>query len=207
MSKATTVVRFPSRIGAATDNESSRFALGSVKVEGNGERVWASATDGRIAASVLCEGHTDEARLVPAELVPRTKKAMKDGSAEVERNGQWENQAGKIVKQDVDGRFPYVQEHYPAVDGDDVVCLCIDAQLLLNLANALGIDGCDHGVTLLIRPPKEGELVDRGIGVLGPEGLGLLMPLGSDRFGPPQAPKKDQYEAKRRDFIAATRGE
>ena len=206
-SQATTAVTFPSRIGAATDNESSRFALGAVKIDGNAERVWASATDGRIAASVLCEGHTDESRLVPAELVPRTKKAMRDGSAQVERNGQWENQAGKIVEQDVEGRFPRVDECYPAVDGDDVICLNIDAQLLLNLANALGIDDCDHGVTLFIRPPKEGELVDMGIAVLGPKGFGLLMPLHSDRFGPPQAPRKDQYEAKRRDFIAATRGE
>ena len=91
MSKSTTVVTFPSRIGAATANESSPFALASFKIEGNDKRVWSSATDCRIAASVLWEGHTDETRLVPAELVPRTKKAMCDGSATVERNGQCDN--------------------------------------------------------------------------------------------------------------------
>ena len=201
MSKATTVVRFPSRIGAATDNESSRFALGSVKVEGNGERVWASATDGRIAASVLCEGHTDESRLVPAELVPRTKKAMRDGSAQVERNGQWENQAGKAVSQDVEGRFPYVQEHYPEVY-EDAICLTIDPDLLMKVATALTRDGDFQyrGVTLFIRPPREGSQVDTGVAVLGAEGIGCVMPLRAD-----DSVKK--YREKYSDFRRANRGE
>ncbi len=201
-SEVKAAVTFPTRIGVATDKESSRFALGSVQIVGNDKRVWASATDGRIAASVLCEGHTDETRLVPAELVPRTKKAMYDGSAQVERNGQWENQAGKVVKQEVDGRFPHCEEHYPKVDGDDVVCLCIDAQLLLNLATALGTNDCERGVVLFIRPPKKGELVDTGTAVLGPEGIGVIMPL---RYG--SQPAREQYEAKYQDFRKATRGE
>ena len=201
MSETITLVTFPTRIGVVTDNESSRFALGSVKIEGNAERVWASATDGRCAASVLCKGHTDESRLVPAELVPSTKKAMRDGSAEVERNGQWENRAGKAVSQDVEGRFPYVQEHYPEVY-KDAICLTIDPTLLMKVATALTRDGDfqDRGVTLFIRPPREGSQVDTGVAVLGAEGIGCVMPLRADD-------SVKQYREKYSDFRRANRGE
>ena len=201
-------VVFPTRIGAVVDDEQNRFALGAVRVDGNSDRVWASATDGRVIACVRCEGHTDQSRLVPNAMVPATKKAMGDGSTKVQYSSVWVN--GAMAREDDNKeakRFPNTEDNLPDGTGEDVIVLKINPDLLASLYAALHRDDdqAELGLTLFIRPPSRGQIVDMAVGVRGPEGIGVIMPIGYGKDRP--VDEVGLYEEAYKDYRKAVRGE
>lgn len=109
----------------ATDNESSRYALGAVLVEVKGDTVTFVATDGRRLSSVTCEHDLavdDSQTLVPARamaLIAKLAANAGDASVQLEATGNeviatvWD---ATITARLVDGRFPRWRDVLPERD-------------------------------------------------------------------------------------------
>lgn len=109
----------------ATDNESSRYALGAVLVEVKGDTVTFVATDGRRLSSVTCEHDLavdDSTTLVPARamaLIAKLAGNAGDASVQLEATGNeviatvWN---ATITARLVDGRFPKWRDVLPERD-------------------------------------------------------------------------------------------
>ena len=114
----------------ATDNESSRYALGAVLVEVAGDVVTFVATDGRRLASVECARSENEnndpiAPLVPAramEIIARLADHAGDAGVQLEATGKElvakilgadENEIARVTALLVDGRFPKWRDVLP----------------------------------------------------------------------------------------------
>ncbi len=113
----------------ATDNESSRYALGGVLLEMDGEKVVAVGTDGRRLAKMegpaMCVGghSTNEATtIVPTRAMQLIDRALSDGDAEIQVAARANDILVKspratIYSRLVEGRFPKWQDVFP--DRDD----------------------------------------------------------------------------------------
>ena len=106
----------------ATDNESSRYALGAVLIEVKGDVVTFVATDGRRLASVTCEHDQavdDSTTLVPAramEIIARLADHAGDAGVQLEATGK-ELVAtvgtARVTALLVEGRFPRWRDVLP----------------------------------------------------------------------------------------------
>jgi len=190
------------RIAAACDEESTRYALGSVQaVPAGKDRVWLTATDGRCFAAVETDGTLDDGpELIPAKVFP-TRKAHfpKCIPAALDRtNGVWKNnRKTPTIAEPSDGRFPKtadVVKDITEVDASERRTVTIDAKLLLNIQEALSDNDSPEKecVTLLLSDNNENS-----IGIVGNAGIGVLMPCsGGDKAG-------EKWIAQRESYLAA----
>jgi DNA polymerase-3 subunit beta len=109
----------------ATDNESSRYALGGVLLEFAEDKITAVGTDGRRLAKMGCParsvgGHAsgDTTTIVPTRSMQLIERALSDGDAEV----QIAARANEVIVQSprvtifsrlVEGRFPRWRDVFP----------------------------------------------------------------------------------------------
>jgi len=106
----------------ATDNESSRYALGAVLIEVAGDVVTLVATDGRRLASVTCEHDQavdDSQTLVPAramEIISRLADHAGDAGVQLEATGKElvaTIGAARVTALLVEGKFPRWRDVLP----------------------------------------------------------------------------------------------
>lgn len=119
----------------ATDDDSSRFALGAVLVEVKGEVVTFVATDGRRLSAVECEVELaldDSQTLVPArvmQILARLAAVAGDASIQLEAT---DNElvatvgAATVTARLVSGRFPKWRDVIPSVDVQPTTVLAAD---------------------------------------------------------------------------------
>jgi len=109
----------------ATDNESSRFALGGILLEFEPERIIAVGTDGRRLAKMegpaLAQGghHHESATIVPSKSMQLIDRAISDADGEIKLSARGNDvllRSGRatIYSRLVDGRFPKWREVLPA---------------------------------------------------------------------------------------------
>ncbi len=184
--------------------ESSRWAIAAVQIQPHNDGALAIATDGKLMAiekADVVEGKLDEPVLVPSSIVPNTR-----GGGTIELNGRAEHK-GKVAEY-AEGAFPQWHDGIlPDLNATVMntaeplypTAICLDAELLFNLAKAIGRNIHDAGgtvVTLFL--PKDGK---RAIGVMGHEGgIGALMPVNpclADRQPPESA-----FQRMREDYTA-----
>jgi DNA polymerase III subunit beta len=117
----------------ATDNESSRYALGGVLLEFDQDRLTAVATDGRRLTRMEGPAHRvgaadpqagDRNTIVPTRSMLLIEKALSDADAEVQiavRDNDIlvRSQRATIYSRLVDGRFPRWRDVFP--DGRDAI--------------------------------------------------------------------------------------
>ena len=171
-----TTVKLTTRIGKATAKKASRYAITGVQVEPAGKHnVRLIATDGRILAIVRADGDTDKPRNIPQAVIP-TKKT----GGRIVGNGQWQNSDGKFAAEDSEQvNFPDYRSVIPDIADYDV-SFAIDAQLLLNLAQAIGgHDGAaaktDTVVHIAIKT-NDKHTSNKPLLVVG-QGIGVIMPV------------------------------
>jgi DNA polymerase-3 subunit beta len=109
----------------ATDTESSRYALGGVLLEMDGEKITAVGTDGRRLAMMegpakAVEGHQtgDSATIVPTRAMHFIDRALSDGDAEVQLSARSNDVLIRspqvtIYSRLVEGRFPKWRDVFP----------------------------------------------------------------------------------------------
>jgi hypothetical protein len=150
--------------------QSSRYALNGVHVcQRDKDRVWVTATDGRILSVTSAKGESEKPEVCPANILP--KKGKKDSLAQL--NGQWETTSkdGTVSSPKIEGRYPncaamFSDKRGPA-SAESVTVVRLNANLLAKLANSISTGGV---VTLIIGSP------DKPIGVMGSDGFGIIMP-------------------------------
>ena len=177
--------------------EDRLYVLESVYCSSGTDTVWLSATNGKQLVAKKVEGNSDKAKLVPVAAFPKTGKAP----ATIELNGNlgWKRENTKVETLDMpDGRYPKASDVFK--DASDCIYLGIDHELLSRLGQAIsapkiGREDGNSKITLLIKVPKKrdedsGEeqyvtncAVEDGVGVLGPEGIGVIMPCSVDVEG------------------------
>ena len=185
MSKTTVELNVPSRIAACIDNESSRYALGHVKLTPRRALggAWATATDGRKLSIVPCDGKCDQSEMMPGEVAPTAIKHFGKGgeSASISLNGNWATNYGKEAiahKREDIGRFPRAPEVLPQLDGE-FIAFTIDPQFIADLAQAI-CGGDMVGMTFLVPLDQDRRYKGAGVAVRGGHGFGVIMPLKSD---------------------------
>lgn len=119
----------------ATDNESSRYALGAVLIEVKGDVVTLVATDGRRLASVQCDHDQavdDSQTLVPSRvmaIIARLADHAGDDSVQLEATGR-EIVAtvgnAKVTASLIEGRFPRWRDVLPERDAKPTTVARID---------------------------------------------------------------------------------
>jgi len=129
----------------ATDDDSSRFALGAVLIEVTGETVSFVATDGRRLSLVECEHDLavdDSQTLVPSRvmaILSRLALADSDGSIQLEATGK-EIVAtvgtATVTARLIEGRFPRWRDVVPEMDVEPTTVL---AEQLLAAVKAAAI--------------------------------------------------------------------
>lgn len=160
-------ITIPNGIRHCCAREGSRYAIQAVEARPGNEpgEAYLSATDGRVLAVVPTSADDlEKPILIPYDVLP----TRKDNDVILKENGFFRQvRGGKIVDEgDPDGSFPPTADVVPKGDTFKLV-IGLNAGLLLNLAHAVGEEGT---VTLLIGKPN------KPIGVMGPEGFGVLMP-------------------------------
>ncbi|HEX4150124.1 MAG TPA: DNA polymerase III subunit beta, partial [Pirellulales bacterium] len=112
----------------ATDNESSRYALGGVLLEMTGDRLTGVGTDGRRLARMEAPaksvgGHdtTDSQTIIPTRAMHLIERAMVDGDSEVQIAARGNDVLVKssramIYSRLVEGRFPKWRDVFPKRD-------------------------------------------------------------------------------------------
>lgn len=182
------------KIEACTDSEASRYALGSVCVSPVGaDAVWLTATDGRCLAAIKEEGSAEEPIACPAAAI-KAKGAKRGGPQFVNReNGHWIDRKNTLHNPPDAGLFPKCNDVIPdfaSVPHDELCVVRLDAELLLNVARAVNRPECfigakDTAVYVIVPrgKTKDGQsaLVKRAMGVLGSDGIGVLMPIGGEQ--------------------------
>lgn len=182
-------IHIKTRIDKVVDPESSRYALGCVQATPRSEgEVFLTATNGRSLVVLPAEGHVDQERLIPGEVLP--KKKVGRLAHKVRLNGHWLSSDGRYSAEP-EGRFPQTQdcfaerEHHEADVNDPAVLwaghsiqVSLDPKLLLEMAEAM--NESDRVLTLFLRANKAG-VVEHSINVLGEKGVGVLMPCSTDK--------------------------
>ena len=112
----------------STDSESSRYALGGIKLEFDENKISAIATDGRRLAkmegpAMSVGGHSggEGMTIVPTRAMQTIEKALTDGDAEIQVAARAndvliKSQRATIFSRLVEGRFPNWQEVFPRWD-------------------------------------------------------------------------------------------
>lgn len=212
MSSAIThAIRIETDLSAATDQESTRYALNNVQIlpcPRDPDHVYAMACDSRILAIVQAEGKTDgNPVLMPAK---HAKPKRGKGATYTSLNGEWRTSTTKrhtLPKgREIDsaavaametvavsavnpepGRFPNVAAVIPD-DLSGAVVVTLNATLLANLAAAINRPGAqmDNTLTLILRPAA--PVVENGprevtepVCVTGGAGFGLIMPVAGEK--------------------------
>jgi len=181
---------------ACCDSDSTRYALGNVKIKPNCEGVWLASTNSRALAvshadidGELCEGHT----MLPAKSFGTRKgKADKVTETHFGESAIWTNSEGKsgpLPKNDDEcGRFPDVSLVLPVIDTENGLTVTLDAEILANLAAAI-MRKEDKKLTLHLNPKSFGEKCGEyqdGVAVTvssdddDNENCGVIMPLVSN---------------------------
>ena len=127
---------------ATTDNESSRFALGCVRLRGSDGQI--AATDGRQA--LMYSGFSfpwDDELLVPATKAFSSKAFSNAAEVSIGRSDEWVSiQADSWtlhLKIEKEARFPNVDDHVPAVDAatSTMILADTDAEFLTQASRKL----------------------------------------------------------------------
>lgn len=181
-------VRMSDRIRHAAAKQDGRYGISAVEARPGKDGVWLSATDGHVLAIHKADGEATEPCLIPKPLLP-TRKA---GDVITRENGELRAASGKVATPN-DGPFPPCTDILPDVRQTDRIghVVTLNAQLLLNLAKAIG-DGGKPTVTLFL--PKNEK---KAIAVLGGDGIGAIMPV-STRKDPEAC-----YEEQRAEYLDA----
>jgi len=158
----------------ATDDDSSRFALGAVLIEVQGETVSFVATDGRRLSLVECEHDLavdDSQTLVPSRvmaILSRLALADSDGSIQLEATGK-EIVAtigtATVTARLIEGRFPRWRDGVPDLDCEPTTVLAeqllaaVKAAAIVTTEASRGIDFAfsDKGLWLHGKSSEAGE--------------------------------------------------
>lgn len=208
-------VRFSptTKIQACCDPSATRYALGAVLLSpAPDNQVWLTSCDGKALAATKVAGQAECAVLVPVDAFGTSGKRT-DVPNIARDNGHWVSRKRQIVEAQDAGRFPRATDCLPDYEGRDIRVLSIDAKLLLNLAHALSGSGKhdrdpNSVVTLIIDvtpDEKNGNLIANGMGAVGTDGVGVLMPFaGNGRTNNPQVASNHvkAYSDRRADYIA-----
>lgn len=187
-----------------TDQEATRYALASVHVTPSQHdgKVWLAACDSRVLALTLADGRTDAPHLLPGKMAKPHGKSV----TRAQLNGVWRSESGHVIAErfrpdgkklmedtESEGRFPRTVDVLPAAQSGDVV-ISLNAELLANLAKAIGDNGRD--VTLIIRDGVS------AVAVHGKHGIGVAMPLslGSGKHEHNAENVRTSYNATRDEF-------
>lgn len=150
----------------ATDNESSRFALGAVLVEVKGETVSFVATDGRRLSLVECEHDLavdDSQTLVPSRvmaILSRLATAQEDGSVQLEATATEliaEVGTATVTARLIEGRFPRWRDVLPDLDAEPTTVLAeqllaaVKAAAIVTTESSKGVDFTFSPDGLLLR--------------------------------------------------------
>jgi len=205
------------RIDKCCDSDSARYALGCAQLVpdiGDENRVFVVATDSRQLVVVHADGFADQDYLIPRDALPSKKPDLgatvtsADGKRFVrtvtKKGGQ---QTSTVVEQDsAPGRFPNIVSVLPEID-NRFLKIAIDPQHLLAQAEALRLHDEHRYLTLFVRVPDqflesdERQLrdakVDTAIHVLGPDGIGVVMPMAG---GEPDA-EAEEFNTLRKRFV------
>lgn len=126
-----------------------------------GERVLATATNGKIWAATWADGKIDGPVLAHHEMAGKGTVRVADGET-VARDGDLAVSAAFG-----EGRFPPIQSLAGEIEGRTAVSL--DARLLRHLANAIDDEG---RVTMFLGSPTDEPII-----VSGRNGVGMIVPL------------------------------
>lgn len=215
MSSKVSKMIVPTEIEAAADVdrgvEEGRYALACLQVVHDGPAAWVVATNGRILAAANCyECTVPDRTLVPAKPLEKLRRlAVAEGAKRrdlwVEVSGERvtvRNDAGLVAESQVGvGRFPTsIPAAFPAGDEETHVMVCLSVDLLHQLARALTERGQDDDRTLTLFISRE---KDEAIGVLGAEGIGVIMP----KVAGPELGYREKYQRLREQFCRAYRRE
>lgn len=171
----------------ATDDDSSRFALGAVLIEVKGETVSFVATDGRRLSLVECEHDLavdDSQTLVPSRvmaILSRLATADSDGSIQLEATGKEivaSVGTATVTARLIEGRFPRWRDVVPDLDVQPTTVLAeqllsaVKAAAIVTTEQSRGIDFAfsDKGLWLHGQSSEAGEssvtcdLVEAGTG-------------------------------------------
>jgi len=150
----------------ATDNESSRFALGAVLVEVKGETVSFVATDGRRLSLVECEHDLavdDSQTLAPSRvmaILSRLAAAEEDGSVQLEATATEliaEIGATTVTARLIEGRFPRWRDVLPDLGVEpttvlaDQLLTAVRAAAIVTTESSKGVDFTFSKNGLLLR--------------------------------------------------------
>lgn len=149
----------------ATDNESSRYALGAVLVEVLGENVNFVGTDGRRLASVQCEHDqavTDTTKLVPARvmsIISRLAGHAGDDAVQLEATGKELIATvgnARVTALLLDGRYPRWRDTVPKRDAKPTT---VDRATLHAATRAAAICASEESKGVLFTFSSEGILL------------------------------------------------
>ncbi len=181
----------------ATDNESSRFALGGVLLELTAEQAIGVATDGRRLArqmgpAVAVGGHeTRDRTIVPARSMQLLERALSDTEGEIqiatrENDLLMKSERTLVYTRLVEGRFPKWRDVFPKVDPTNRIELnvgpfhsAVRQAAIVTDENHRGVDFtfADGKVVLLARNAETGEShVEMPIAYDGPNLAVMLDP-------------------------------
>ena len=158
----------------ATDDDSSRFALGAVLIEVKGETVSFVATDGRRLSLVECEHDLavdDSQTLVPSRvmaILSRLALADLDGSIQLEATGKEiiaSVGTATVTARLIEGRFPRWRDVVPEMDVEPTTVLAeqllsaVKAAAIVTTEQSRGIDFAfsDKGLWLHGQSSEAGE--------------------------------------------------
>jgi DNA polymerase-3 subunit beta len=158
----------------ATDDDSSRFALGAVLIEVKGETVSFVATDGRRLSLVECEHDLavdDSTTLVPSRvmaILSRLASADSDGSVQLEATGKEliaTVGTATVTARLIEGRFPRWRDVVPDLDCEPTTVLAeqllasVKAAAIVTTEQSRGIDFAfsDKGLWLHGQSSEAGE--------------------------------------------------
>lgn len=143
-----------------------------------GGGVWLTATDGRIMAITEAASSIRKTTLVPADACKGATKRKPLLTRLVE--GVWERPNKKDIPRAAIGPFPPCARTLDAVkpDGESLRVLCLDADLLHKLADAITPIG-DQKIVKLLLDTSQDE-IEHATGVVGANGIGVLMSCLTD---------------------------
>lgn len=195
MSEITATVHVGNSVRKMVDRDSSRYAIGSAlltPIVGESDRVFVTATDGRVCGIVEADGHADREQYIPYGVMPTAKRG-----ATLSLNGKWESSAGKFADTQCvedSGRWPRAEGVFDDIEMETARVIELDAELLVRLANM--IRGDSKFITLMIpEHDKDDGIVMRGVPVVGDDGIGVIMPGGFTAKCPKPTERAERYAA------------
>ena len=153
----------------ATDNESSRYALGGVLLEIEADKIIGVGTDGRRLAKMEVPGHAagghssgDSMTIVPTKAMQLIERALTDGDAEIQLAARANDILVKsprvtIYSRLVEGRFPKWRDCFPQRTGATKIELAVGPlysavrqAAIVTSEESRGVDFSFHAGTLVL---------------------------------------------------------